>query len=142
MNLLNELNLPTIVSALIFLIGAVFTGLFANHNRNASAKQTREPSWVELTTENRALRADLTAVQDAQDAMRTDLQNLHATLNQKTDELSQKTDAFKSVLEDISRQTPPQFHPRLNPIDMGILEDTLPHAWLISPTTNATPIVP
>lgn len=126
-----SVNLPTVVTAVVLLLGTIFTGIFARNNRKATSKQSREPSWVELATENRALRADLDTLQDKFDEFRNDMETWRTSMNQKVD-------AYNNVIDDISRQTPKDFTPLLNPSDVAILKDTLPKQWVMTHLDTST----
>lgn len=134
--------IPVIASAVL----AVVAGIFAWLNRRGGEKSRREPTWVELTNENRLLRTD---VANAADALRTsagalnrreqDLLDLRAEFDEFRDDTKTMMKAHSQALLEASAQWPTDRPgPVFSPWVVEKLDDTMPPKWRTRRRRRAT----
>lgn len=116
------------IPGLLALIGFIYNEYRKRKNARDEADQTlqarREPTWNELVTENRNLRADvnrqdgeLQEIRDSFDQHKDDFNTYKRTTNRKFR-------AFENMLRDVFLQWPLGFeHPLFNSDDLSELRD-------------------
>lgn len=121
MNLNWEAILIASIPGVLALLGFIYNEYRKRQNAKEEADQTaaarREPTWNELVTENRNLRADVIRQGEDIERIKSDLSSYKKTTNRKFN-------AFENMLRDVFRQWPTGFeHPVFNSDDLTELRD-------------------
>lgn len=103
------------------MVGFIYNEYRKRQNAKEEADQTaaarREPTWNELVTENRNLRADVNRQDGEIDKIKSDLSNYKRATNRKFS-------AFENMLRDIFHQWPKDIeYPLFNSDDLTELRD-------------------
>ena len=107
---------PTVIVALI-------AAVVAWRSRNRDTQDRKEPTWVELSKENRELRAEL-------DETREELRKLSVRFDEFVEEVRTRDRATARVLSDAAFQWPAEHEgPVFDAADIQAIEDTIPHRW-------------
>jgi len=107
---------PTVIVALI-------AAVVAWRSRNRDTQDRKEPTWVELSKENRDLRAEL-------DETREELRALSTRFDQFVEEVRTRDRATARVLSDAAFQWPAEHEgPVFDAADIQAIEDAIPPRW-------------
>jgi flagellar biosynthesis/type III secretory pathway M-ring protein FliF/YscJ len=94
----------------------------------------REPGWAEVVAESRQLRIDNGKLFEGQ-------QELRGMITALQENMTRRDQAMARVLRSAADQWPKGSRgPVLDPADLAILEDTIPHQWRIA--SNPEGIIP
>lgn len=109
------------IPGFLALVGFIYNEYRKRQNAKEEADQTaaarKEPTWNELVTENRNLRADVIRQGEDIERIKSDLSSYKKTTNRKFN-------AFENMLRDVFRQWPTGFeHPVFNSDDLTELRD-------------------
>lgn len=121
MNLNWEGILIAAIPGVLALLGFIYNEYRKRVNAREEADQTaaarREPTWNELVTENRNLRADVARQGEDIERIKSDLSSYKKATNRKFN-------AFENMLRDAFAQWPAGFeHPVFNSDDLTELRD-------------------
>lgn len=135
------LDLTPWVPAVLGVAAAIVAGVFAVMNRRGGEAARRQPTWVELTTENRLLRKE---IRDAAEELRAarriaieaenvagDLTDLRRDFEEFTEQVEARDRVTLLVLASAAEQWPagtpgPTFD---HIVDLDVIHDTLPPTW-------------
>lgn len=115
------------------LVAGVIAGLFGLAAKRRDARNETEqktlPTWSEAMKENRELRVELKGLRTEFETHKTQTDsNIEGLRN----EMQRQGGATRRVFRDVARQWVGPRPPVLDPLDIAILEDTLPASWRAS----------